>query len=50
MEVDMGTEGLERDIDFYIATRMENARLLRQLNPETKAEMQEQILRNANKM
>ncbi|WKT49340.1 hypothetical protein QSH57_014270 [Fusarium oxysporum f. sp. vasinfectum] len=39
IEVDMGTEDVDRDIDFYITTRISGERLLRRLSNETKLEL-----------
>lgn len=47
IEVDMGTEDVDRDIDFYITTRISGERLLRRLSNETKLELREKVLGNA---
>ncbi|GKU06276.1 hypothetical protein FLAG1_09229 [Fusarium langsethiae] len=50
IEVDMGTEDIGRDIDFYITTRIGQDRLLRRLSNETKLELREKVLGNAKGM
>ncbi|SCO88756.1 uncharacterized protein FRV6_12883 [Fusarium oxysporum] len=50
IEVDMGTEDVDRDIDFYITTRISGERLLRRLSNETKLELREKVLGNAKGM
>ncbi|KAF4950764.1 hypothetical protein FGADI_7960 [Fusarium gaditjirri] len=50
IEVDMGKEHVDRDIDFYINTRIGEERLLRRLSNETKLELREKILTNAKGM
>ncbi|KAF5663489.1 ZDHHC-type palmitoyltransferase 6 [Fusarium circinatum] len=50
IEVDMGTGDVDRDIDFYITTRMSEERLLRRLGNETKLELREKVLGNAKGM
>ncbi|KAI7761007.1 hypothetical protein LZL87_012160 [Fusarium oxysporum] len=50
IEVDMGTEDVDRDIDFYITTRISEERLLRRLSNETKLELREKVLGNAKGM
>ncbi|KAF5549060.1 ZDHHC-type palmitoyltransferase 6 [Fusarium mexicanum] len=50
IEVDMGTEDVDGDIDFYITTRISQERLLRRLSNETKLELREKVLGNAKGM
>ncbi|ENH64044.1 Putative ZDHHC-type palmitoyltransferase 6 [Fusarium oxysporum f. sp. cubense race 1] len=50
IEVDMGTEDVDRDIDFYITTRISGERLLRRLSNETKLELREKVLGNTKGM
>ncbi|KAF5643137.1 ZDHHC-type palmitoyltransferase 6 [Fusarium sp. NRRL 52700] len=50
IDVDMGTEGVDRDIDFYITTRISEERLFRRLTNETKLELREKVLGNAKGM
>jgi hypothetical protein len=47
IEVDMGTGDCDKDIDFYIATRISEERLLKRLGDETKLQLREKVLGNA---
>ncbi|KAH7159384.1 hypothetical protein DER46DRAFT_560419 [Fusarium sp. MPI-SDFR-AT-0072] len=50
IEVDMDKEDIEKDIDFYIMTRLNEQRLLKRLNKETKLKLRAKILYNAKGM
>ncbi|KAF5574265.1 ZDHHC-type palmitoyltransferase 6 [Fusarium pseudoanthophilum] len=50
VEVDMGTGDCDRDIDFYITTRISEERLLNRLGDGTKLQLREKVLGNAKGM
>ncbi|KAF5597611.1 ankyrin repeat-containing protein [Fusarium subglutinans] len=50
IEVDMGTGDADKDIGFYIMTRISEERLLKRLSNETKLQLREKVFGSANGM